>query len=583
MDSSENTTHNKPEKSAFALLAGVHIKQNWRRLASVLKQSKLLSVTVLFFILGYCWLSFALFYKAMRFVGAFPGLGDLLVERMIFILFAFLFALLLISNMVISYSNLFKNKETSFLHSLPIPPTTIFQWKFLESTVVASWAFLFLIAPLLAAYGLVEKVEWTFYPLTLVMILLFVILPAIAGAWAAIGLARYMDRRFFQYTTLGLAVIALLGLAFWLKPDVVTDDMLETRVMLVLDRLLKNTQFSQFAFLPSYWLASGVISWSEGAFSATGFFMLVLLSYGLFWGRVTAVMTGTPFYEAASAVQSRGSLTSNWKWLQKWQKKRANRLNQWKPGILDHCFSLLFWIPSDNRAVLVKDVRIFWRDTTQWGQSLLLFGLLAAYIINLKNFSSRLNNPFWIHLISYMNLGACSLNLATLTTRFVFPQFSLEGKRLWIVGMAPLGLNKVIRIKYTLACLISMAITGALIFTSCRMLKMPVSQIAYFTMIIAIMTLTLNGLAMGLGVIYPNFKEDNPSKIVSGFGGTFCLVLSFLYIVGGIVLLALASPWRDHQHTWIIATGWGCFVMLSLVLGYLPYHVGVRRLRHLEI
>jgi ABC-2 type transport system permease protein len=97
------------------------------------------------------------------------------------------------------------------------------------------------------------------------------------------------------------------------------------------------------------------------------------------------------------------------------------------------------------------------------------------------------------------------------------------------------------------------------------------------------MTLTLNGLAMGLGVIYPNFKEDNPSKIVSGFGGTFCLVLSFLYIVGGISLLALASPWRDHQQIWIIASGWTCFAVLSLVLGYLPYHIGVRRLRHLEI
>ena len=50
----------------------------------------------------------------------------------------------------------------------------------------------------------------------------------------------------------------------------------------------------------------------------------------------------------------------------------------------------------------------------------------------------------------------------------------------------------------------------------------------------------------GFGVIYPNFKEDNPSKIVSGFGGTFCLVMSFLYIVGGILCLAIGSPWAQH-------------------------------------
>ena len=570
--------------SAFGLLAGVHLRQNWRRLSGVLRQSKLLSGTILVFLFGYCWLSFAIFHRAMQFIGAFPGLGDLLVERMLFILFAFLFALLLISNLVITYSNLFRNRETSFLHSLPMDTNTIFQWKFLESTVVASWAFLFLIAPMLAAYGLVEGVAWSFYPMTLLMILMFVILPGFAGAWAAIGLARYMDRRQFQYSLLAIGVLTLGALAFWLKTEQITDDMLETRVMLVLDRLLKNTQFSQFAFLPSYWLASGVIAWSEGATSSTFFFILVLLSYGLFLGGLTMTLPGHPFYEASSAVQSRGS-SMGWRFWHRWRKTPDGPLAQafGKPSWIHRCMQLLFWIPSDRRSVLVKDVRVFWRDTSQWGQSLLLFGLLAAYIINLKNFSARLNNSFWIHLIAYLNLGACSLNLATLTTRFVFPQFSLEGKRLWIVGMAPIGLNKVIQIKYTLATLVSLILTGALIVLSCYMLRMPVSQMIYFTLVILVMSLSLNGLAMGLGVIYPNFKEDNPSKIVSGFGGTFCLVMSFLYIVGGILCLAIGSPWAQHATLFKTALAWGAFCLLSLLIGYLPYRIGIRRLRYLEI
>jgi len=570
--------------SAFGLLVGVHLRQNWRRLSGVLRQSKLLSGTILVFLFGYCWLSFAIFHRAMQFIGAFPGLGDLLVERMLFILFAFLFALLLISNLVITYSNLFRNRETSFLHSLPMDPNTIFQWKFLESTVVASWAFLFLIAPMLAAYGLVEGVAWSFYPMTLLMIMMFVILPGFAGAWAAIGLARYMDRRHFQYSLLAIGVLTLGVLAFWLKTEQITDDMLETRVMLVLDRLLKNTQFSQFAFLPSYWLASGVIAWSEGATSSTFFFILVLLSYGLFLGGLTMTLPGHPFYEASSAVQSRGS-SMGWRFWHRWRKTPDDPLAQafGKPSWIHRCMQLLFWIPSDRRSVLVKDVRVFWRDTSQWGQSLLLFGLLAAYIINLKNFSARLNNSFWIHLIAYLNLGACSLNLATLTTRFVFPQFSLEGKRLWIVGMAPIGLNKVIQIKYTLATLVSLILTGALIVLSCHMLRMPVGQMIYFTLVILVMSLSLNGLAMGLGVIYPNFKEDNPSKIVSGFGGTFCLVMSFLYIVGGILCLAIGSPWAQHATFFKTALAWGAFCLLSLLIGYLPYRIGIRRLRYLEI
>jgi len=574
----------KSPTSAFRLLAGVHLRQNWRRLSGVLRQSKLLSGTILVFLFGYCWLSFAIFHRAMQFIGAFPGLGDLLVERMLFILFAFLFALLLISNLVITYSNLFRNRETSFLHSLPMDPNTIFQWKFLESTVVASWAFLFLIAPMLAAYGLVEGVAWSFYPMTLLMIIMFVILPGFAGAWVAIGLARYMDRRQFQYSLLAVGVLTLGALAFWLKTEQITDDMLETRVMLVLDRLLKNTQFSQFAFLPSYWLASGVIAWSEGATSSTFFFILVLLSYGLFLGGLTMTLPGHPFYEASSAVQSRGSIMG-WRFWHRWRKTPANPLAQafGKSSWIHRCMQLLFWIPSDRRSVLVKDVRVFWRDTSQWGQSLLLFGLLAAYIINLKNFSARLNNSFWIHLIAYLNLGACSLNLATLTTRFVFPQFSLEGKRLWIVGMAPIGLNKVIQIKYTLATLVSLILTGALIVLSCHMLRMPFGQMIYFTLVILVMSLSLNGLAMGLGVIYPNFKEDNPSKIVSGFGGTFCLVMSFLYIVGGILCLAIGSPWAQHATLFKTSLAWAAFCLLSFLIGYLPYRIGIRRLRYLEI
>ena len=39
------------------------------------------------------------------------------------------------------------------------------------------------------------------------------------------------------------------------------------------------------------------------------------------------------------------------------------------------------------------------------------------------------------------------------------------------------------------------------------------------------MSAALSGLAVGLGALFPNFKEDNPSKIVSGFGGTLCLVV----------------------------------------------------------
>jgi hypothetical protein len=108
----------------------------------------------------------------------------------------------------------------------------------------------------------------------------------------------------------------------------------------------------------------------------------------------------------------------------------------------------------------------------------------------------------------------------------------------------------------------------------------------YLGLIIATMTFTLTALAMGLGALYPNFREDNPTKIVSGFGGTLCLVLSFLYIVGSVTLLALGSPWgwkgetsvrldsdqlgrlcRDVHRSWAgFPTVWACAESLPLEL-----------------
>ncbi len=138
-----------------------------------------------------------------------------------------------------------------------------------------------------------------------------------------------------------------------------------------------------------------------------------------------------------------------------------------------------FLLP-DARALAVKDLRMFWRDTTQWGQSVMFFGLLGAYIINLRNFTHQLTSPFWIHAVAFLNLGACAFNLASVTTRFVFPQFSLEGRRLWIIGLAPIGLPRVVKTKYWLASAASLVVTLGLVTLSCYLLQNAVGRRRFF-------------------------------------------------------------------------------------------------------
>jgi len=573
MNSSAQVHH-----STLLLLLRVNILQHWRRLKSIRKQSRLLVGAILSFLLGYLALSFWLFLKGLRFVAAFPGLGPVLTERLLHLLFALLFAMLLLSNLIISYSNLFRNPETAFLLSLPVSRQTIFRWKFIESTLLASWAFLFLVAPFLAAFGLNQSVRWHFYAVTLLSMALFIVLPGVAGSWLAIYIARYLDRRSFQVAA-GAAVLGLLLLAgSWWRAQPATNELLETRVLDMLDQILVKTRFAQFPFLPSYWLSNAVIHWAEGVINLAGFFILVLLSNVAFFGFLAFTRLGSPFYEAISVVQSRTSIYGRWNW----RRSAPRTFSTDALSLFERSWNRLTFIPADIRALVLKDLRLFWRDTAQWGQSVMLFGLLGAYLINLRHFTHQLSSPFWVNLISFLNLGACSLNLATLTTRFVFPQFSLEGSRLWIVGLAPLGLARVIKTKFWLAGISSWVVTATLITISCFLLKMPWDRIAFFGAVVTIMTFSLNGLAIGLGVLYPNLKEAIPSKIVSGFGGTLCLVLSFLYILASVLALGFgASGIHPHLH-WVFASICG-FTLLSLLTGWLPLKLALRHVQNFSL
>jgi len=323
-----------------------------------------------------------------------------------------------------------------------------------------------------------------------------------------------------------------------------------------------------------------VLQWAEGALSLAGFFMLVLLSNAAFFGFLAFTRMGGMYFEAASVAQSRASPWGRWDWF-----RRRRKVFSYPLGPLEKFFNLFHWMDTDTRALLVKDARMFWRDTTQWGQLVLFFGLLAVYVINLRQFTSQLTNPFWLHLVSFLNLGACSLNLAMLTTRFGYPQFSLEGRRLWIIGMTPMGLARVVKTKYCLASCASLIVTLGLVVLSSTLLKLDWDPRGFFC-----------GGDCGDDVQFerasppdwaffiPNFKENNPSKIVSGFGGTFCFVLSFLYILLSVIMLGL---WLAETNVhWpvelLLVASVGVFLLLSFVVGWVPMKLGLRHLKNFE-
>jgi ABC-2 type transport system permease protein len=236
-------------------------------------------------------------------------------------------------------------------------------------------------------------------------------------------------------------------------------------------------------------------------------------------------------------------------------------------------------------ALVFKDARIFWRDPAQWTQFMIFFGLLCIYVANLRNVAFEFKQPYWETLISYLNLAACALTLSTLTTRFVYPMFSLEGRRVWILGLSPVGLRRVLWQKFWMSFVIAAIITVGLMIASAMMLSLPFGRVVYFAVTIALMSAALSGLAVGIGAVFPNFKEENPSKIVSGFGGTLCLVMSFLYNTAMVALLAVPDVFRVTKRLFPFPVWFTPMIaaLLSIAMVVVPMFLATKRVKNLEI
>ncbi len=569
----------------FRLLLWVHWRSFLARMRGLRRRSPLLPLLLVGFVLGYLLLGYFLFHKGLDFLFGFPAVGALLAHRILFLIFGFFFVMLTFSNLIIGYSTLFKNRETNWFLTLPIPHADIYRWKFLECLAVSSWALMFLSAPMMVAFGRAQEVTASFYFETALVYLPFIVIPAVLGSALALLIVAVLAKPWARKAVVIAAVAGLVLTVVFVRPANADNIGASGSEVRVFNQLLGHTKFSLNPLLPSAWMAQAVFSWSGGLLREGGFFFCLLLSNALMGLLLGFEVASRFFYTSWTRAFGHRSERSQ----HRSDLRRQARLRRgWTEAFL--ALPPVAWCVSRPvRALVLKDTRVFWRDPAQWTQVMIFFGLLTIYVLNLRNVAYDLQSKFWSTMISYLNLTACALTLSTLTTRFVFPQFSLEGRRLWILGLAPLGLGRVLMQKFWSACLAATTVTVALMIASSLILRLDWTHIVYFAAAIALMSGALCGLSVGLGALFPNFKEENPSKIVSGFGGTLCLVGSFIYIVVFIALLAFPA---SLPFTWpTIPTGWrhaleaGAFagaLGLSAVAAVVPLALGRRRLRVME-
>jgi ABC-2 type transport system permease protein len=129
------------------------------------------------------------------------------------------------------------------------------------------------------------------------------------------------------------------------------------------------------------------------------------------------------------------------------------------------------------------------------------------------------------------------------------------------------------------------------------MLRLPPWQTLLFASTVVLMSFALCGIAVGIGALFPNFgsgstanrRDDNPAKIVSGFGGTFCFLLSLVYI--GVVVSVEALPLcgrlllgelGEFAQSWALVGSWLFVSLLSLAAACVPMSLALKRVETLE-
>ncbi len=504
------------------------------------------------------------------------------------IFFASLTLMLVFSTGIIIYGGLFRSPEVQFLFSLPVRAERIFLHKFQEAMLFSSWGFLLLGTPMLVAYGSVEHSGWYYFAVLLPFLIGFAYIPGSLGAIAALVVVRWLPRRKARALAIGLATAAAVLAAGTLVARLATGRA-ETDLLTPgwFQEMLDRLRFSETRLLPSWWLSSGLLEAAqagvdtEGGRAATAEsfkFLSLTLSNALLLHQI-ALWLSTRLYRAAYH-----SLHSDLSGAKRPRPKAIDRLVE----------RMAFFLTPQMRLLIVKDLRLFRRDPVQWLQFLIFFGLLALYFLNIRRLSYDVNYANWVNMISFLNLSVVGLILSTFTTRFIFPMISLEGRRFWILGLLPVRRETILRGKFLFAAIGSIIPCTLLVVLSDSMLRVSPLVLGVHLLACLLFCSGLSGIAVGLGAKMPNLRDDSPSRIAAGFGGTLNLIISTAYVAAIVALTAVPCHFylaaegilpfglRHERMGQFIAVGALASISLGFIATVVPLQMGCKAFRELE-
>ena len=512
---------------------------------------------------------FAVSFRVLRYFKGVEELGDLLAFKLLSMILITLLSLLIFSSILTCLSKLFLSKDLNLVHAMPVSTYRIFLARWIESTLDSSWMVVIYLLPVFLAYGIVFNAGLFYYVTVGSAILSLAVIASCLSAMIVVSAVVLIPANRIRnlFVFLGLLLFILLFIAFrLLKPErLVNPEVFSTALM-----YLSALKTPNLPYLPSTWAFDGIQAAINGSISETLFHM------GLSWSCVGMMMF------LMIIMADRLYLAG----LSKAQTSPARLLKHKISG--DRIF---FFLPAPLKAFVVKEIKSFFRDQTQWSQIFLIGGLVLIYIFNFKALpleKAPINTVYLQNLLSFLNVGLASFVLIAVAGRFVYPAISNENEAFWIVKSSPISLRRFLWVKFFIYLLPLLILTEILIIATNIFLNVTPFMMFLSTITIFFMVPGVVGIGIGFGAAYPNFKSENPAQSVTSFGGLLFMILCAAF-VGGIVMLEAGPVYNlfmagFHQRTlsilewvWIIGSFSLSLIICVLAL-ILPMRFGERKL-----
>ena len=485
------------------------------------------------------------------------------------------FSVLLFSNVVTSLSTYFLSDDLDLLLASPISLEAIYVAKFTETIALSSWMVVVFGLPVMLAFGVTWKAGLSYYLWLPVVSLPFLLTPAALGAALTIILVKVFPARRARDLLAALSII-VMGILF------------------LLFRLVRPEQLVQADARITLW--ESVMKFKAGDFMLSEWMARVLVE-ALQGHPVPGLTTALLMLTGPALVLLVGWLAM-WIYREGWSKaQEGRRARISRSGIFGwfiEAGSKLF--PSSMRAMMIKDVKIFFRDATQWSQLLLLGAIMVVYIFNFRVLPLNVlpvNQFKLVNYISFVNLGLAAFVVSAVAVRFVFPAVSLEGRAWWVVRSSPLEITPYLWSKFFVSLFPLLVIAEVLLGVTNYLLGVSrfMSMLGIWS--ILAMTVGITGMGVGMGAMHPKFHVENAAQISVSYGGVVYMVIAMGFIAVSVMILVTPTVGIFQAQTtnqpvndflwWSLAVALGIVTLMGVILAWIYMKMGISSLDRLEV